>query len=406
METPPDVKYIKDQGEITQIRRYQIITPLYGGGVNPNEADPITVVRGTGVRGQLRFWWRAMRGNTSGNSISDIRSKEESIWGSSETPSKVNIAINNIDPGNIFQPTKRNGRPVKDVGDFSSQDSYVAFPLRRQNAKLRENVEFDLEISYPTSLASEVESALWAWETFGGIGARTRRGFGALLCSKIDGVNQNPKISEEIANGIREKLNKWIEVSTYPKGLPHLSRTSDFRISTRTPSTLEAWRYLINRYKNFRQSSYGQHGLSHWPAPDVIRRKDPNPHRQHQPRHPVKDKIPRAKFGLPIIFQFKHDDDPGNTTLQGINDIDRMASPLILKPLQCSDGAVGLALILEWDPLNRNDEFYTPPGGLQIVNDHGSWTVKSSLTIAEANQIDPMSGTKETDPLKAFLKTF
>jgi predicted metal-dependent enzyme (double-stranded beta helix superfamily) len=61
---------------------------------------------------------------------------------------------------------------------------------------------------------------------------------------------------------------------------------------------------------------------------------------------------------------------------------------------------------LEWDPLNRNDEFYTPPGGLQIVNDHGSWTVKSSLTIAEANQIDPMSGTKETDPLKAFLKTF
>ena len=72
----------------------------------------------------------------------------------------------------------------------------------------------------------------------------------------------------------------------------------------------------------------------------------------HVPVHPVQ-KFPRGKFGLPIIFEFKKDDvrngDPKKSTLQG-SEHDRLASPLILRPIDCSDGAVGLALLLEWEP--------------------------------------------------------
>ena len=47
---------------IVQERTYKLITPLYGGGVEAGKTDSVTPIRGTEIRGQLRFWWRAMRG--------------------------------------------------------------------------------------------------------------------------------------------------------------------------------------------------------------------------------------------------------------------------------------------------------------------------------------------------------
>ena len=43
-------------------RTYTLLTPLFGGGVEPREADPVSVVRATAVRGHLRFWARAPGG--------------------------------------------------------------------------------------------------------------------------------------------------------------------------------------------------------------------------------------------------------------------------------------------------------------------------------------------------------
>ena len=58
--------------------------------------------------------------------------------------------------------------------------------------------------------------------------------------------------------------------------------------------------------------------------------------------------FPRAEFGLPIIFQFKdRRTDPEETTL--IPDIDgaeRLASPLILKPIACSEAEAFPAIIV------------------------------------------------------------
>ena len=45
------------------------------------------------------------------------------------------------------------------------------------------------------------------------------------------------------------------------------------------------------------------------------------------------DAFPRAAFGMPIIFHFKDKPDPGDTTLQPAGkDLDRFASPLVLRP--------------------------------------------------------------------------
>mgnify|MGYP001488350863 CR=1 FL=1 len=56
---PPAVQPKEDQARKSLVLQYRLLTPLFGGGPNPQKADPLTVVRTASVIGQLRFWWRA-----------------------------------------------------------------------------------------------------------------------------------------------------------------------------------------------------------------------------------------------------------------------------------------------------------------------------------------------------------
>ena len=101
---PPDVEWQHDEKLSVQTRRYRIITPLYGGGVTPNEADPITVVRATEVRGHLRYWWRATRGGQFHGSVAAMKEAEEQLWGSAAAqgkagPSRVSVVVSDALPG-------------------------------------------------------------------------------------------------------------------------------------------------------------------------------------------------------------------------------------------------------------------------------------------------------------------
>jgi len=159
---------------------------------------------------------------------------------------------------------------------------------------------------------------------------------------------------------------------------------------------------MIGRLKKFRQtrnpgSQPNRPGRSQWPEPDAIRRLTGHRASLHASVLSNLDRFPRAAFGLPIIFHFKDKDrgDPPDTTLKG-TESERLASPLILRPIACAGNqAVGLALILEAPR--------TPPGGLILKDAPSDPSVSASLTPAEARTITPLDG--ETDVLLAFLST-
>jgi len=419
MDFPETVPVYKPNWTKTT-RHYKVITPLWGGGVEANINDPITVIRGSLIRGHLRFWWRAMRGNSNGSSVSQMREKENSIWGSTKEPSHVKISMHITNTGTKFQPTNFKGDDIDDIGAMNSKDAYVAFPLRvsrddrragKRPATLLENVQFSIELEYPDTEKEEVEAALWAWQTFGGIGARTRRGMGAIECTHVDGNPQQPKPGAEFQRSISENLQKWIEAGDYTAGVPHLSKQLLFKLTTRQndQTGILALRNIIGQYKKFRQSRQGANGRgrSHWPEPDLIRACFPGRTFRHPIAHRVHGKAPRAVFGLPLIIHFKPYDeglqDPEETTVQGIGDIDRLASPLIIRPVHLAQGYAGMAVLLEWDTLNDMDEPYTPPGGLAIVdnNDNVLYNPSTLLTPADARAIVPLNG--NTNPLQEFL---
>src|SRR5712692_4001031 len=87
----------RDPNLITQIRRYKLITPLFGGGVEPGVNDDVTPISGKAIRGQLRFWWRATRGS---GTLDAMKRREDAIWGSTERPSQISIRIE-------FEPTQK-----------------------------------------------------------------------------------------------------------------------------------------------------------------------------------------------------------------------------------------------------------------------------------------------------------
>lgn len=430
---PPEVKNNERPGWVTEIRKYKVITPLYGGGEETQKPDSVTTVRASEVRGHLRFWWRATRGGAFDGNLKKMREAEEKIWGSSGEmgkpgPSSVIVAIITANLGVIDRPfeviASRNGGPQVRGRSASKVHPYAAFPLQPEQRDARIGMEtkpvyldstFTLEVRYKKEFKQDVDAALWCWEQFGGIGARTRRGFGALQCLSIN----DDIVPPQTVNSVKEYLIKNIEnhiakSGKWPKGIPHLgSNLERLKIINKNTDSISTWFEMIETLKKFRQfrrdnDRKGQ-GRSYWPEPEKIRKITRQRLPKHQPIPTQAENFPRAKFGLPIIFHFKDANrryplepnfDPRDTTLQGANN-DRLASPLILRPLVCSkDSAVGVAVILEWEPLNSN-ELFTPPGGLILKDAPDNPAVHSDLEPEEIRNIKYLQG--NPDVLQAFL---
>lgn len=422
---------VKQTGDvITQVREYQLITPLFGGGVTPREIDPVTIIRGSTIRGHLRFWWRACRAGQFQN-MAAMKKAEDAIWGKAykkgDKPlpqeQTVQITIEIIKQGSLVKPFRieTDNRGRNKTQPHSGVPPYAAFPLLPDQDELRkpsaqihvsnilDNPSFRLTITFPkdkkdaqgktVGIEADIAAALWAWETFGGLGARTRRGFGAIRIVKVDDKTYtNLPTTGNAKVWLEEQIGIHVRPGTPPAGIPHLRKGMQLVTTNPTKEPKEAWRYLIKKLSEFRQVPYGRDGRSFWPEPEAIRelthRRDAKYRLRSQPRT-----FPRAAFGLPMVFHFKDRDDPGDTTLQGAETgHDRFSSPLILRPLSCKDGqTVGLALVLEGPR--------TPPKGLILI-ENGSkkppYPVTASLTGAEAKTLPMLNG--ETDVLKAFLK--
>lgn len=417
---------------ITERRSYELITPLFGGGVEPGQADPISVVRASEVRGQLRFWWRATRGGQFAT-VEAMRDAEEALWGGPAREqdrqqrggqSLVQVEVEVVQSGRLEAPFEvvRGGKSWKPQGREQIAPAYAAFPLQPTEAELRNwdpgsqlktlrvGVTFNLYIFYPQPHRTDVEAALRTWELFGGLGARTRRGFGALRLTKLDDNEPTTLLPSEPSEA-RETIERLLEQliapeAKWPDEVPHLARKPRMKLLPPSGGTaLRVWSDLIARLKGFRQSRRNKHtgrkdpfGHSDWPEPNAIRQLF---HLRTRGPHAARSlpKFPRAQLGLPLIFHFPHDPTVPDQTLQGNDkEAQRLASPLLLKPVACRGGkALGLALILEGTHIPNALVLEGSPRdarGDNVLRD-------AYLSRSEAAQVPPLSNT--VDVAQAFL---
>jgi CRISPR-associated protein Cmr1 len=323
------------------------------------------------VLGQVRWFWRLLHADLDAR---ELWTREGTLFGAAWCPASFGIEV----------VVRKRGKLLQSLPRMSDPAGYILFSARGEPSSPRnpggtpagevsEGVNGTIRL-FPCGggqLEGTVVKAFRLWALLGGVGARTRRGVGAVqveggpptvdeLSRTLGGLVGSPVAANSPARGIRAL---WVGSTTHPSARQCLD-------------ALAAW------YKDYRQNR--RRGTranvprrSYWDEPEEIRKLLGTRARRHQALPPTTVHPPgwsRAVFGLPIVFQFKFEDvnngDPPQTTLQGQR-YDRMASPLLFRPVRLRPEQYVPVVALLSGP-------YRPPGGLTLSSAGHSYPV--SLT--------------------------
>jgi len=338
----------------------RLITPMFGGGYKAREVDPLLPIRPAAIRGHLRFWWRATAGARYA-SVADLHKAETELWGGASTKDnpavgKVAIQVHILSAGEkasysqVAPPSKPEDGPLH---------GYFLFPFQEQKkqnipaAVGRRQVSFQLRLTLDASLSeaqrAEVRTALKAWIAFGGVGARTRRGCGALT---VVGANANQWLLP--TRGLAE----WLEMPRDAASDHDWTTLAGARgIVVPTASPEEAWRELGQFWARFRKGHFAQ-------AYSPMSGGKWRDYRQVlcQLRSQGNTlRLAKPFLGLPIVYQKFGEQTPFTGTLEPAQS-GRMASPVILKPIALQGGKFGaLVLVMHApkpDKIRVNSEEY------------------------------------------------
>ena len=413
IRTPNQEIIIPDLQQILPVQWHtlecELVTPMYGGGVEAATVDLKMPIRVSAIRGQLRFWWRLLAKHkwNLGN-VKAIKQAEFALWGGQGDDdggraSQVLLKVSDISKPVIERwatyEQNAKGRDVLKPKTWANIP-YVLFPAQGRTQEnpqeephflCREGLTWTLHFAFSpkiTGIQKEqiLETLRW-WANFGGMGARTRKGLGAI---NVKQSSNFPQIMLPLS-----------EVDILSAGCQYVLKGNSTDVFTQLQNG-------IRKLNDFRQKAelgrnQGQApkpaGRSRWPEPDALRRIYVNKHaKEHPPEHKAGQVFPRALFGLPIIFHFPQEKGL-NSTLEPTRG-DRLASPLFIRPFYLGTNAQGkrewasCALVTPYDHIKK----------MQVnIGGRDSYPVWTETT---AQHIRPIQDQQGTDPLDAFLKYF
>ncbi len=316
------------RGSTATWRRYTctLVTPMYGGGVTPGEVDRELPIRATAIRGQLRYWWRLLNRHRPEHLAADgkpdsgkLFASEREIWGGLGDQGRLAASQVDVRVETPSAPRMTSPKDGSALGKMIVTDSGASVDWLPCNRR------FDFVLALRIATCEEsVLQALRMWASFGGMGARRRRGLGAL--EVVDSAGSRLSASKSDRDAAKAVL--------YPMAGDGFD---DYR------KAVEAG---VQCLIDFRQKAGLARGLgtgarpggSYWPEANAVRkltgRARPDNIHALGSRTPLL--FPRALLGLPIVFQFKlheRQGDPYASTLEVADDgdtrRDRFASPLI-----------------------------------------------------------------------------
>lgn len=338
----------------------ELTTPGFLGGARP-ERD--CGWRAASVRGQLRWWLRAVAGGRFRGDLEKVRQTEEAVFGSTGRSSVLTVSISG---GNnrleAKHPMPWGGRglgtealaemwglvpgqsgyeaefrrldfrfPVNPVGYLGGQGvfgyekgkgQFLARPCLEARTQATLTVRPRPGRTLPQEARGLFDHALWAWLHLGGLGARSRRGFGSLAVQEESGANL-----EKLVTRLRSLLELG-KGSTADAEWSHLSSASRICLS---PEPFPSWENAMVHAGAWMMAFRRRYGQ----ADQVSEQRD-----YHWAKEAKHDREPRgvpdrAGFGLPLPFGKPAKEIVG----WGPQDSDhRRASPLLLHIAKVEEG--------------------------------------------------------------------
>ncbi|HOL62307.1 MAG TPA: type III-B CRISPR module RAMP protein Cmr6, partial [Elusimicrobiales bacterium] len=200
---------VKDNGHVVpdipeSLKKYklettlQFITPAFLAGAFQEKEDCDIFVNT--LKGQLRWWWRKIYEKTL--DTSRLWQLEKLVWGSTENSSPVRIEVSNIEEG------KKKIIPYRTQENRNQEMKYISFGMwkmgdNRDRWMVNSGIEFNISIvcrdSYvknentgryenrlnASKVYEQVLFALYLLTNFGGLGAKSRKGFGSVRCLDV-----------------------------------------------------------------------------------------------------------------------------------------------------------------------------------------------------------------------------
>ena len=353
----------------------RIVTPVLGGAAVPRTIDGVDIVRVPSIRGQLRFWWRALHAHRHSDPR-DLYEAESALFGRAADEgggrSAVEVRISGVKAGGVEY------REVKLTGAGATPGAYALFPARAEAGgtppapRRAPGTGFTLELLAPEDRREELADVVRAWILFGGYGSRTRRGLGSLT---VEGADRSHWLPNAPA---REEFIRLFRRDPFATAgaASETPRLAGAALLAGEPvcDAVTAWTTALDPLRDFRQGTNtgarnpgGQNrpSISNWPEADKIRHLTGKT-KGHSPRYNDDPAWPRAGFGLPIVGQFQKkarnggtydEPDPFELTWkdgEGLHN--RLASPLIVKAMPLATGRFApIALWLEraWPPRGK-----------------------------------------------------
>lgn len=379
--------------------KLEVVTPILGGAARPRQIDKVDIIRVPTIRGHLRFWWRALYGHDFVGDPRGLFRAESTLFGRAarddveEGRSRVDIRVQmediaGLDQADIqlYDRKDKQGRVItpETKGSYAlwtaqsqKEDRWTNKPYVPPAPRRQPGSVFTLKLTAPADDVPVLRNVLRAWILFGGYGGRTRRGLGSLTYT-------GDKPEEWLPSGAtRAEINARFEeiddiFAPRPAGNTALLSGATLLVEIPGQNAVNAWTTSLGWLKEFRQGTRsraretgrGNHpSISNWPEADVLRSISTAPSHKgslsklvHKPRTEYTSgrAWPRADFGLPINGRFQKKSEwrdqglyePDDFALiwhDGTRPHDRLASPLVLKPMPLLGGH--FAAVALW--LNR-----------------------------------------------------
>ena len=337
---------------------YKVTTPMFCGGANPKDAE----FRLPSFKGVLRYWWRALAWSECDGNLSDIRKFEDRLFGSTGTGQSL-VSMRLASPPSasvcradeVLQVPGMN-RVAGDGARYLGYGVMEAFASGKRGTKAGQltrsclGAGFDFTVQMRVSAGSQqhemdqkllvlLEKALIAVGIFGGVGAKSRKGYGSVSISSlcVDGKQRPvPRSRKDLCERIAA-LRRQYGSSRFPE-YTALSRGSRYLLLTGdTKESLKLLDLVGRELMRFR--SWGHKGRlfdgrseenfedDRNLMKDVANRRRPSTH----PR--------RVAFGLPHNYGKQQVGPYGEG-------LDRRASPLFIHIHHCEEGPVAVLSFL------------------------------------------------------------
>lgn len=196
---------------------YRITTPMFCGGADPEQSAELRL---PSFKGALRFWWRTLMWGEVKDS-KGLQKREAELFGSSDQSigrSKVSLQIKSKNLGKTMKP-----KEVFERGELKGAQ-YFGYGVMNHRGELQRGMirggEFTVIARLHPSVTEkkgEIINALILLGTVGGLGSKSRKGFGSLTLTGLEWEGKRWDLPDDPKERIKQVLSKVTLKEEQPK---------------------------------------------------------------------------------------------------------------------------------------------------------------------------------------------